>query len=114
MEKKRVLQIGEEIETTCDLESNTLIGKRPIKVKKGTKAVVTSAGSCQYLNGESKGMIMRMSDIELKGYDNEHISRLIFKRLDLEYGIKEFLEENEIEEKDFIDSIWDVLSDILL
>ena len=51
---------------------------------------------------------------KIKGYDCLNIAIAIFHRLNSLYGLGMMLEENEIDEDEFIEEIEDVLSDILV
>ena len=48
-----------------------------------------------------------------KGYDCENIAISIYHRLNSLYGLGMMLEENDIDEDEFIEEIEDVLSDML-
>ena len=51
---------------------------------------------------------------KVKDYDNLDIAIAIFHRLNSLYGLGMMLEENDIDEDEFIEEIEDVLSDILV
>ena len=50
---------------------------------------------------------------KVKEYDHENIAISIYHRLNILYGLGMMLEEDDIEEDEFIEEIEDVLSDML-
>lgn len=107
------LQIGQEIVIKDDFEIESALGNEKRVVEKGDRGVVTSSGLVQYVSGNARGKIQKIEDVELKGYDTENIAKLVFQRLNSQYQIKDFLEDWDIETKDFIGEIEWVLSEIL-
>lgn len=110
---KTSYSIGQKIVVKEDFDIKTILSNADMTVKEGDMGFINSKGCLHLLSGKGRGKIVSMGNISVKGYDNDNIANLIFKRLQSEYGIQDFLEENEIEIKDFKDSIWDILSDIL-
>lgn len=106
-------KIGEIVTIKEGFEIKTAIGENTIQVKKGDTGLVDSRGMIHYLTGEARDKIQKIDGVEVKGYDYESISKLIFKRLNAEYNICEMLENEGIEGHGFRDTVEDVLSDIL-
>ena len=107
------MKIGKEIKFKNDFEIETMIKKDKIKVKKGDKAIVTKHG-LKILNGYARGKILPFEkNNKPEGIDYENISKLIYRRLNSEYDMLEFFIDYEIDKKDFIYSIEDILLDIL-
>ena len=107
------MKIGQEMKFKNDFEIETMIKKDKIKVKKGDKAIVTKHG-LKILNGYARGMILPFEkNNKPEGIDYENISKLIYQRLNSEYDMSEFFIDYEIDKKDFIYSIEDILLDIL-
>ena len=101
------MKIDQEVIVREDFKINTRVSER---VEKG---FLNSNGCLHLTTGKAKGKIIRIDDIEVKGYDHENISKMIFNRLKNSFGIEEFLIYEEIESKHFIEEIEDMLSDIL-
>lgn len=106
-------KIGEILEITDDFEIKTAISEKTLQVKKGDIGYIDSNGCMHYLSGDAKGKIQKIDDVKPKGYDYESIANLIFKKLNTEYDLKEALQGYGIDEKDFLEQIEDILSDIL-
>jgi hypothetical protein len=51
--------------------------------------------------------------VNVKGYDTENISKLIYEHISRRFNLDEFLEYYEYEEKDLKDEIDYILSEIL-
>ncbi|MCU9808348.1 hypothetical protein LEQ06_09330 [Paraclostridium sp. AKS46] len=111
--KKPIYRIGQEIEFIEDFEIEKAISKEKIQVKKGDTAVITSSGTAIHTKGQARGMIQCLSEIDIAGYDHRNISKMILQRLINVYNLEEFMEYEEIESKEIIDEIEDVLCEIL-
>lgn len=107
------LLIGQEVEISEGFPLESVLAGKTVNVKKGDKGVVDSNGFIHYISGEARGKIQKFADVELNGYDVENISKLIYKRLDGQFGIDAMLEDNSIGKEDFIAEIEYILSDIL-
>lgn len=107
------MKIGQEVEFKKDFKIETLITGTKLQVREGDRALVTGQGF-KILTGEAKGKInaFNVGD-KTEGYDYENISKIIMKRLNLEFGLENFLEDEEINNAEIIDEIEDVLVDIL-
>ncbi len=106
------LQIGQEIIIKDDLEIEGFGGNK-ILVKKGDKGYVDGMGFLHYQTGAARGKMQVIKDAVVKGYDYENIASMIYKRLQGEFNIKEYLEGYDIPVKDFESEIEWILSDIL-
>lgn len=107
-------KIGEEISFSEEFEIESALSGNKLTVKAGDKGYLDSRGNIHYTTGQARGKIQSMkNEIEVKGYHYENIARMIFKRLDNQYRISEFLDDYDISMNDFRDEIEDVLSDIL-
>ena len=105
-------KIGQEIEFKADFEIETF-RDRKIEVKKGDKAVVTSRGFITYITGNARDMRQVVDGMTVEGYDHRNIAKMILQRLINVYNLEEFMEYEEIESKEIIDEIEDVLLEIL-
>ena len=107
-------KIGEEIGFSEEFEIESPFGGNKLTVKEGDKGYIDSRGFIHYTTGQARGKIHSLGkEIEVKGFDHESIAKMIFKRLDNQYRISEFLEDWDIGTSDFRNEIEDVLSDIL-
>ena len=107
------MKIGQEVVMEKDFEIKTIGSGKVITVKKGNRGFLDSEGRVHLINGEGKGKIIKVENIKLKGYDRGNIAISIYHRLNSLYGLGMMLEENEIDEDEFIEEIEDVLSDML-
>ena len=89
-------KIGEEIRVVRDYEIETILSENKLQVKEGDKGFIDSSGSIHYTSGQARGKIHRLREVEVKGYDHENIAKMIFKRLDNQYRISDFLEDWDI------------------
>ena len=107
-------KIGEILTIKEDFEIKSALGGYTKQVKKGDTGFIDSKGMIHYLTGEARGKIQNIDGIELKGYDYESITNLIYKRLNCEFDIDYMLDDSDIDEVEhFKDIIEDVLSEIL-
>ncbi|MCB2308847.1 hypothetical protein LGL08_20450 [Clostridium estertheticum] len=106
-------KIGQILTMTEDFIIESCFDKKVIQVKTGDTGFIDSKGSIHYIDGQARGKMQKLKDVEIKGYDYESIATLIFKKIYNEYGLAEVFEDYGIEKKGFIDSIEDILTDIL-
>jgi len=106
-------KIGEEIGFSQDFEIEGALSGNKATVKVGDKGYVDSRCNVHYTTGQARGKIQHLDSAEMKGYDYSNIVKMIFKRLKNEFMLDEHLEGYDINEKDFIDELEDILSDIL-
>ena len=106
------VKIGQEIKSAISFETETF-GGRKITIKEGDKGIVAGSGFILHSSGNASGMIQMVDNMELEGYDYENISKMILNRLNVVFGLEEFLENEEIDPKEIIDELEDLLSDIL-
>lgn len=109
----KVYKIGQEIIVKEDFKINAIISDKVMTVKEGDKGFLNSKGFLNLTTGKGRGKIVKINDIEVKGYDHMNISKMILHRLINEYGLDEFIEYEEISRSELIEEISDVLSDIL-
>ena len=107
------MKIGQEIIVKEDFKINTIVSDKVKTVKKGDKGFIDSKGFLHLTTGEGIGKIVKIDDIEVKGYDYKNIVNMIYKRLDNAFSIEMILENNGYEVEDVLDEIEDVLTDIL-
>lgn len=107
------MKIGQEIIVKEDFEINTIVSEKVKTVKKGDKGFMDSRGFLHLTTGNERGKIVKIDDIEVKGYDHRNISSIIFRRLINAYNLDELMDYEGIEEAEIIDEIEDVLMDIL-
>lgn len=107
------LKIGQKIVVQENYEIETCITNTKLQVKKGDVGFIDSHGLIHYLSGQARGKIHNIADVEVKGYDIENISELIFRQLKSDFHINDMLEDYEIDIREFKDSIEDILSEIL-
>ena len=107
-------KIGEEIGFSEEFEIESPFGGNKLTVKEGDKGYIDSRGFIHYTTGQARGKIHSLGkEIEVNGYDHENIAKMIFKRIKNQFGLGEFLEGYEISDKDVVEGIEDLLSDIL-
>lgn len=109
---KTEFKIGQEVEATEDIVVETLCG-RTFNVRKGDKGVINSNGSVKMITGEARGCINQLENVEMKGYDYFNIATRILKVLYRDYNISDFIECEEINSDDIVDSIECELMNIL-
>jgi len=108
-----IYKIGEEIGFNSDFEIELAFSGDKLLVKQGDKGFLDSKGMIHYTTGQARGKIQKIKEIEVKDYAHDNISKIIFRRLNNEFNLKEALDDYDVSEKDFIDSIEDILMDIL-
>lgn len=107
------MKIGQEVEFKNDFKIETLITGTKLQVKKGDKALVTSRGF-KILTGEARGKINVFNERdETNGYDHENIAKMILDRINVVFGLEEFMDYEGIKESEMMDEIEDVLTYIL-
>lgn len=107
------MKIGQEITIREDFEINNIVSNTVINIKEGDKGFLDSKGFLHITTGNGRGKIVKMDGIEPTCYDYGNISKMVFDRLDGVFGLKNFLEDEEIDIKEFIEEIEDVLIGIL-
>ncbi|WP_346961372.1 hypothetical protein [Clostridium sp.] len=110
--KGEVLKIGQEIEITEDFKLESCLGTKVLEVKKGDRAYIDGNGFMHYTTGKARGMIQKI-DAEIKGFDYENISKIIFKRLGNSYNLDEYLDDYDFSRSEFIEEIENTLVEIL-
>jgi hypothetical protein len=107
-------KIGEEIGFNKEFEIESAFGGNKLQVKEGDKGYIDSRGNIHYTTGQARGKIHSLGkEIEVKGYDHSNIAKMLFKRLNNQFNLKEALDDYDISDKDLIDELEDILSDIL-
>lgn len=106
------VKIGEEIKFKEGFEIESFGGKKKI-VKEGDRGVITKHGVVKYLSGDAKGMLQKIEELEVKGCDHENIVNMIFNRLNSAFNLRDMLEQEDIEEKEFKEEIEDLLYDFI-
>lgn len=110
--KGEVLKIGQEIEITKDFVLESCLGTKVLEVKKGDKGYIDGNGCIHYTTGKARGMIQK-AKAEIKGFDYENISKIIFNRLNNSYNLDEFLDDYDIDKYELTEEIENVLVEIL-
>ena len=106
------MKLGQEVKFTKDFSIKALISGNDLNVKKDDRAIVTSRGY-QILTGEARGKTLAFEKgEEPEGYDYQNISKRIVNRINSVFGLEEYLDNEEIEYKEFLEEIEDVLMDI--
>lgn len=105
-------KIGQEIKIKEDFTIKTF-NDNIIVIKENDKGFLDSKGLLHLTSGKGIGKIVKMDNMEIKGYDYENISKLIFNRLNYVFNISEFLSGEEISKEEFKEEIEDILMDIL-
>lgn len=106
------MKIGEEIKIKEDFKINTIVSDNVKTVKKGDKGFIDSRGFLHLTTGNGKGKVVKIEDIEVKGYDYRNIAKMIFNRLNSIYALEMLFDDEGIDLKDFIEEIEDELEDI--
>ena len=110
---KTTYKLGQIIEFKEYFPIEAMISKTKLNVKEGDRAIVTRTGF-RILTGEARGKLIYFhKDEEAKGCDYSNISKLIFNRINGVFGLGMLLEDEEIEQKEFLEEIEDVLLGIL-
>lgn len=107
------LEIGQKMVVKENFEILTDISNTKLEVKKGDVGFIDANGMIHYLSGQARGKIHNIADVEVKGYDIENITELIYRQLKSDFYINDMLEDYEIDIREFKDSIEDILSEIL-
>lgn len=107
------MKIGQKVIVKEDFKINTIVSDKVKTVKKGDKGFIDSKGFLHLVNGAGSGKIVKIDDIEVKGYDHKNIAKMIYKRLNNAFLIETILEDDGYEVEDILDEIEDVLTDIL-
>ena len=110
--KDKVLKIGQEVEITEDFKLESCLGTKVLEVKKGDRAYIDGNGFMHYTTGKARGMIQK-SDAEIKGFDYENISKIIYSRLNNSYNLDEFLDDYDMDKSEFTEEIENALVEIL-
>ena len=86
---KEQVKIGQIIQFAEDFEITTF-GGRKFNITSEDKALVVKNG-IEWLSGDAKGIKQKVADIEIKGYDYENISELLFEKISnfCEYDLQE-------------------------
>lgn len=79
-------KIGQEVTATEDFEIKGY--NKSLQIKKGDKGFVDNNSWVHYINGNARGKMVQFKDLNVKGYDVENISKLIFNQLDVKFNIK--------------------------
>lgn len=103
------MKIGREVIIEEDFEIEGLKDKK--QVKKGDKGFVDSRGFVHYLTGEARGKMQKIDRVEMKGYDTGNIAEIILIYLNY-FGIKDMLNDYDIDKKDFKEKIEEALDEI--
>lgn len=111
MENKKY-KIGQEIKFEEDYEIESFRGRK-IQVKKGDKAITNSRGFITYITGNARDMRQVVEGMTVEDYDHRNIAEMIYNRLNLVYGLENFVSDEEIEYSEMIDEMEDVLCEIL-
>ena len=107
------MKLGQTIKFKDGFEVKSPISNKIFNIKEGDEAIVTKNGY-KMLSGEAryKKINFRENDV-VDGINYSKIASLIYKRLNNEYEIEEFLNDCDIEPCRVIDSIMDILEDII-
>nr|DAV39080.1 MAG TPA: hypothetical protein [Caudoviricetes sp.] len=109
------VKIGQEIELDQDVELKTGLTNKTITAKEGDRCIVTAGGWLRFTTGAARGKMIRAGEgFEVEGYDTENMAKIITNRLDRYLGLKEILEEHDVDLGDFVEEVEDVLSDIFV
>lgn len=110
---KKNYRLGQEVKFKHCFEIEATISKTKLQVKEGDRAIATRSGF-KIVTGEAKGKILNFVDgEEIKGHDYSNIARMIYRRLNVVYGLEMYLDDEGIEMDEFLEEIEDVLMDIL-
>lgn len=112
---KTIFKAGQEVMAKQDFDIDGFFGEEPIHVKAGSKGYISADGFLHHTTGAARGKIQKLAEdkFEVKGYDHENIAKMVWNRICIHFGFYEVLEDYDIEEKNVLDEIEDILSDIL-
>lgn len=105
-------KIGEIINFDKEIKLNAMEHEKELIVKEKDKGIVTGKGNILILNGDCEGKII-LQNLEVKGYDTNNIADLILNLLTREYGIDNYLNDEDIDKDEVKDEISFLLKDIL-
>lgn len=113
--EKTIFKAGQEVVAQKDFNVEGFSGEKSIKVKQGSKAFISADGFLHHTTGAARGKIQKLSEdkFEVKGYDHENIARMVLDRLICYFPIGEFLEDEELEERELLEQIEEVLEEVL-
>jgi len=106
---KKIYGIGQELETTKDIEMKKLLSEKTVAIKKGTKVFVGADGYLHYLDG---GIQKLPSGIGAEGYSVTGIAEWIYMWISSRLPLDEFLDDYDIEVKEFKGQIEDALEEL--
>lgn len=109
---KDTYRLGQIIKTDTEQKMKRMVSEDIEILPKGSKLLVTRTGF-KVLNGECKDLIVPLNGKTIKGTDYTNIARMIYSRLNSVYGLKMYLDDEEIEMDELLGEIEDVLMDIL-
>ena len=106
-------KIGQEIIIDEDHTIQSLLTNKMTWIRAGDKGFIDSNGNIHYTTGDARGKIVPYTTKEnLKGYDTQNIALMIYKKLDTEFNISDFVDVYDIEKQDVLDILEDLLIDI--
>lgn len=111
--KKYIFKIGQEIKIQGDMIVKSYLKRTILKVNKGDLGVINSRKSVRLLTGEAIGKIIKIDNIELKGFDYNNISKIILNNLLTNTGIGETMEDYCISDDEISEVIEDTLREII-
>jgi len=108
------ISYGQKFIFPKDFITYTAILNEEVIIPKGTKGFVNNNNSVSILSGKNYGKEVRLGeDFEISGYDVDNISEMIIDKMIHGTYLKEFLDEYGIDKSELLDSIQDVLYEVL-
>lgn len=109
----RNFKIGAEFEAENDFKIKSMLCENEtLHVKKGDEGFIDKNGFIHWLTGEGRGKIQEIESACIKGYDIDNIAKLIADALIRQYGLEDYLENEDIQKDEFEELIVSVLEEI--
>ena len=106
-------EIGQEIIIDEDYTIQSVLTGKLIQVRKGDKGFLDANGNIHIRTGDARGKIVPFIEKErVSGYDIQNIAEMIYKRLDGEFEIGDYMDDCGVEKEDIVNTLEDLLMDI--
>ncbi len=97
-------KIGQEIIIDENHTIQSRLTNKITWIREGDKGFIDSNGNIHYTTGDARGKIAPYTRKEnLQGYDIQNVAKIIYKRLDAEFNISDFVDVYDIEKQDVLD-----------
>lgn len=104
-------KVGQRIEVTQDFTISGFDNKKVI-VKKGDSGFIDSNNFIHYITGNAEGMIQGIKGWDIKGYDVNNITKMVFDHIDNYFGLLDILQFYDVNVIGFKEIIFKVIDSI--